>query len=100
MRVRSSLADHLMEAHAAQATHYPGADDEGQQERRHCRSRSAERYPLEQSQKPEVRQSNERDEQIVQHYAVAQVVRCGTRRSSCTPRDAFNRIIASRLSLD
>jgi hypothetical protein len=71
-----------MQAHSAQAPHYSGADNECQKERGYGGAGGAKGYPLEQSQKPEMRQSYERNEQIIQHYAVAQVVRCGTRRSS------------------
>src|SRR6185436_18658685 len=99
MRVRRSFPDHLMQAHAAKASHDAGADDPRQQNCADSSAGGAEGYPLKQSQKPEVRQSYEWNEQIVEHYAVAQVVRCGTRRSSCTPREALSNMIALRCNL-
>jgi hypothetical protein len=60
--VGRSFAYHLVEAHAAQPAHYSGADDPGEKNRAHRRARRAKGYPLEQSQKPEVRQSYERNE--------------------------------------
>ena len=99
MRVGSSFPDNLVQAHAAQTSHDAGADYPGEEDCADRRARGAEGYPLKQSQKPEVGQSYEWNEQIIEHYAVAQVVRCGTRRSSCTPRDAFSKMIASRCNL-
>jgi hypothetical protein len=48
-----------MQAHSAQAAHDPRANDEREKERRDGGARRAERYPLEQSQKSEMRQSYE-----------------------------------------
>jgi hypothetical protein len=62
MRVRSSLADHLVQPHSSQATHDTGAHHKSEKERSDCCSGGAERYPLEQSQKSKVRQPNEWDE--------------------------------------
>src|ERR1700674_4741008 len=59
MRVRRAFADHLMEAHSAEAPHDSRADDECQKERGNRSTGGAESYPLEQSQKPEMRQSYE-----------------------------------------
>src|SRR4029077_4490138 len=87
--VGCAFAYHLVESHATESPHDSGADNPREENRAHRRTRRTKCYPLKHSQKPEVRQSHEWNEQIVQHYAVAQVVRCGTRRSSCTPRDAL-----------
>ena len=51
-----------MKAHSAQAPHDCRADDECQKERGNGGAGGAKGYPLEQSQKPEVRQSYERNE--------------------------------------
>jgi len=82
MRVGSAFADYLVQTHPAQTSHDARSNYPREQYRADRRARGAEGYPLKQSQKPEVGQSYEWNEQIVQHYAVAQVVRCGTRRSS------------------
>ena len=99
MRVGRAFANYLVQAHATQPSHDARSNYPRQQNGADGCARSAEGYPLKQSQKPEVRQSYEGYEQIIEHYAVAQVVRCGTRRSSCTPRDAFSSMIALRCSL-
>jgi len=62
MGVRSSFADNLVQSHPAKPPHDPGTDDKRQEQRRNRRAGSAERNPLKQSQKSEVRQSYEWDE--------------------------------------
>src|SRR5437867_2021788 len=99
MCVGRSFANNLVQPHTPQPPHDSWADNPGKENRAYRRACGAKSYPLKQSQKPEVRQSYEWNEQIVQHYAVAQVVRCGTRRSSCTLRDALSNMIALRCSL-
>jgi hypothetical protein len=48
-----------MQAHSAQAAHDSRANDECEKERRDGSASCTKRYPLEQSQKSEVRQSYE-----------------------------------------
>jgi len=61
MRVRRPFSDYLVKTHATQAAHDSGSDDPGEEDRADCRAGGAKSYPLEQSQKPEVRQSYEWD---------------------------------------
>jgi hypothetical protein len=61
MRVRRAFSDDLVKTHAAEAAHDSRSDDPGEQDCADCRAGGAKSYPLEQSQKPEVRQSYEWD---------------------------------------